>query len=1652
MSQAVERSLEQSRAVLLHSTAELAEHRTGAGGLDLEQFLRRYYRHVATEDLLARAPEDLLGAALSHQEIARTRPVGTANVRVFTPTVEDQGWSCGHSVVEIVTDDMPFLVDSVTAELSRRERAVHLVIHPQLVVSRDAAGQLREILGVDAVSDIDEAPPEFGTVVESWMHVEIDRMSDEPARAELAEALVGVLSDVRDAVQDWPKMRVQCDRTAADLAAHPPKGLDAETVALGRRLLEWLAEDHFTFLGYREYVLDVRGGEDVLIAVPGSGLGLLRYDQRRSASFGRLSPAARAKAREPELLIITKANSRATVHRNAYLDYVGVKTFGDDGAVIGERRFLGLFTSSAYTESVLRVPVIAEKVAEVLMRSGFTPDSHSGKDLLEVLETYPRDELFQTSVDELYTIATTVLHLQERRKARLFLRKDVYGRFMSCLVYIPRDRYTTAVRLKMEAILRAAFQADAGDASVDYTTRVSESVLARLHFVIRLAPGQEIRDVDEAALQQRLVDATRTWEEDLAEVARAEHGEEAAARLMGLYGRAFPEAYKEDFSPRVGVVDLRHVEQLGAPDSVRFNLYHEPGGSGRERRFKLYRREPMSLTAVLPLFTDLGVEVVDERPYEITRSDGVKVFVYDFGLVAPQQDGGAWGWGSGRAGSRAGDTVRERFQDAFAAVWDGRAESDGFNALVLAAGLTWRQVVILRTAAKYLRQTGSTFSQEYLEAALQANQGLAAQLVALFETRFDPAHPRSADRDAAQAELVQQITDGLDDVASLDHDRIIRALLGVIRAGLRTNFYQRPKAAASNGAPAAYLPYVSLKLDPSRVPDLPAPRPMFEIWVYGPRVEGVHLRFGRVARGGLRWSDRREDFRTEILGLVKAQMVKNAVIVPTGSKGGFYAKALPDPAVDRDAWLAEGVSAYTMFISGMLDITDNRIGGTVQPPADVVRHDGDDPYLVVAADKGTATFSDIANRVAQSYGFWLDDGFASGGSAGYDHKAMGITARGAWESVKRHFRELGLDTQTEDFTAVGIGDMSGDVFGNGMLLSEHILLLAAFDHRHIFLDPTPDAASSYAERRRLFELPRSSWADYDSSLISAGGGVFSRSAKSVPVSAAAAAALGLPGEASITPAELMKAILVAPVDLLWNGGIGTYVKAAAETHAEIGDRANDAIRVDGGRLRCKVIGEGGNLGCSQLGRIEASFAGVRVNTDAIDNSAGVDTSDHEVNIKILLSAMVRDGDLTLKQRNTLLVSMTEEVATQVLRDNYEQNVLLGNARAQENVMLPVHRRLMHWLEERGDLDRALEFLPSDGELDRRFEAGTGLKSPEFSVLVAYTKLALKHDLLPTDVPDEPWFQQTLRAYFPAPIREQYADQLASHPLRREIVTNAIVNSMVNRGGITFAFRSTEETGASVAQIARAFVVCREVFDLGSFVAAVEELDNVVSTATQTALYLEFRRLLDRSVRWFLQSRPATLDVAAEVSRFSAVVAQFGPKMPKLLQGSERERLERRATELERLGAPPAVAHRAASLLDQFSLLDVVETCADTGRSAAEVAPVYYAVSERFGIDGMLTRVTRLPRDDRWDALARGALRDDLYAVLESLTRSVLDASSAEDTPEQRIEQWAAANAESLTRARAALAGIERLEHPGISALSVALRTLRGVIKTGAATT
>ncbi|MFI8438726.1 NAD-glutamate dehydrogenase [Streptomyces sp. NPDC079020] len=1617
----------------------------------LLSYLQRYYLHTAPEDISGRDPVDVFGAASSHYRLAENRPQGTANVRVHTPTVEENGWTSSHSVVEVVTDDMPFLVDSVTNELSRQGRGIHVVIHPQVIVRRDLTGKLIEVLtegrGVatnpqgrknakGAKDDKAELPHD--ALVESWIHVEIDRETDRADLKQITADLLRVLSDVRETVEDWEKMRDAALRIADDLPGEPLDDLADEEVDEARELLRWLAADHFTFLGYREYELR---DSDSLAAVPGTGLGILRSDPQHtedeahpvSPSFDRLPADARAKAREHKLLVLTKANSRATVHRPSYLDYVGVKKFDAEGNVIGERRFLGLFSSAAYTESVRRVPVIRRKVAEVLEGAGFTYNSHDGRDLLQILETYPRDELFQTPVDQLRSVVTSVLYLQERRRLRLYLRQDEYGRYYSAIVYLPRDRYTTAVRLRLIDILKE----ELGGTSVDFTAWNTESILSRLHFVIRVPPGTELphlTDADADRIEGRLVEAARSWADGFQEALNAECGEERAAELLRQYGHSFPEGYKADHSPRAAVADLVHLEALKQDEKdFALSLYEPVGAGPGERRFKIYRTgEQVSLSAVLPALQQLGVEVVDERPYELRCADRTHAWIYDFGLRMPTSTGN---------GGYLADDARDRFQDAFAAVWKGEAENDGFNALVLGAGLNWRQAMVLRAYAKYLRQAGATFSQDYMESTLRTNVHTTRLLVSLFEARMSPERQRAGTE--LTDGLLEELEGALDQVASLDEDRILRSFLTVIKATLRTNFFQK----ADSGRPHAY---VSMKFDPQAIPDLPAPRPAFEIWVYSPRVEGVHLRFGKVARGGLRWSDRREDFRTEILGLVKAQMVKNTVIVPVGAKGGFVAKQLPDPALDRDAWLAEGIASYRTFISALLDITDNMVAGEVVPPVDVVRHDEADTYLVVAADKGTASFSDIANEIAVAYGFWLGDAFASGGSVGYDHKGMGITARGAWESVKRHFRELGHDTQTEDFTVVGVGDMSGDVFGNGMLLSEHIRLVAAFDHRHIFLDPKPDAATSYAERRRLFDLPRSSWADYSTDLLSAGGGVHPRTAKSIPLNAHIREALGIDaGIAKMTPAELMQTILKAPVDLVWNGGIGTYIKASSESNTDVGDKANDPVRVNGEDLRAKVVGEGGNLGATQLGRIEFARTGGRINTDAIDNSAGVDTSDHEVNIKILLNGLVRDGDMTVKQRNKLLSEMTDEVGRLVLRNNYAQNTALANATAQSPSLLHAHQRFMRRLGRDGHLDRALEFLPNDRQIRELLNGGKGLSQPELAVLLAYTKITAADELISTSLPDDPHLQKLLHAYFPEGLHERFPEAVDGHALRREIITTVLVNDTVNTGGSTFLHRLREETGASIEEIVRAQAAAREIFGLAQVWDAVEALDNQVAADVQTRIRLHSRRLVERGSRWLLGNRPQPVQIAETISFFGDGVEQVWNELPKLLMGADLDWYRSILDELTSVGVPDELATRVAGFSSAFPALDIVAIAERTGKAPLAVAEVYYDLADRLRITQLMDRIIELPRADRWQSMARASIREDLYAAHAALTADVLGVGNGTSTPEERFRAWEEKNAAILTRSRATLEEIQSSDAFDLANLSVAMRTMRTLLRTHA---
>lgn len=1604
---------------------------------DLRVLLRAFWRDLSTETLSELRPEDVLGAAVSHRGLGAVRRPGQTLVRVFTPTVEANGWGTRNTVVQVINDDMPFLIDSVSAALAAAGATIRFLTHPQLDVVRDDEGRLVRLDPVgasDGSGDGDVETPSDGVRCrESWMHIEVMRATDRAAVERMEQEVRSALDDVCIIFQDWGPMTKQAIRAAIELDPYvAAKDTEAEQA---RDLLDYLADDNFLFLGYLRY--QVEDGERS--PVPGSGLGLLRDQDGRSALPMDL-PSAR-EAWKRSLFLVTKANQRTTVHRRVFPEHIVVKIRDEEGREVGHHCFIGLFTSSAYNDSVTKVPYLRDKARIVLEMAGFARDSHTGKALLSALETYPRDEMFRQPAAELARTTLAIVQLHEQTRTRLFLNKDPFGRFMSCLVYLPRDRYNTLARTNIADLLKETFNGE----TLEYTTRASEEALATLHFVIHVAPGTVLPDVDPDEVERQIVESTRDWDADLAAATVEEFGEGLGDRQAKDFRGGFPIAYKEVFPPRVAAADLRELEDI-APGELRLNLYSTPTSPPDERRLKLYSSGRLSLSDLLPVFTHLGTEVMSERPYLLERADGELFHIYDFAL----RPRGHAGWGAGD------EDTRERFQEAFAAAWEGRTEPDELEGLVLGAGLTSRRIVILRTITAYLRQVGVAYSQAYLRATLLAHPRIAALLVQLFEVRHHPdlfaGTQVDEERRRAEGDVVAELERLVGEVPSLEEDRILRRYIGVTLGSLRTSFYQYDRRSPDD--PESVQPTVALKLDPRTIPGVPEPHPAYEIWVYGPRVEGVHLRFGKVARGGLRWSDRREDFRTEILGLVKAQVVKNAVIVPTGAKGGFYPKMLPDPEVDREAWAAEGREAYSTFVASLLDVTDNLVDGQVVAPPRVVRHDEDDTYLVVAADKGTARFSDLANEIARSYGFWLDDAFASGGSAGYDHKAMGITARGAWESVKRHFREVDHDVQCEDFTVVGVGDMSGDVFGNGMLLSEHIRLVAAFDHRDIFIDPDPDAARSFAERKRLFEQPRSSWQDYDQELLSEGGGVFSRTLKKIKLTDRIRSVLGIDPEVEdLTPHELVRAILTAPADLLWCGGIGTYVKSSRETNADIGDRTNDPVRVDGADLRVRVVGEGANLGFSQLGRIEAAHRGVAINTDAIDNSAGVDASDHEVNLKIPLSGLVRSGDMTTKQRDELLEQMTDDVARLVLEDNYQQNQVLGHSRVREGQRTGAYVRLMDWLEERGLLDRDLEFLPTAAKMKERERVGENLTSPERAVLVAYVKLALKEDIATSSLPGEQWLGRELRQYFPQRIREEFPQLADSHPLRRDIITNELANSVVNLGGMTFALRAHEETGATMADITRAMVVSREVFDIPRYMRRIKELDNRVATDTQARMHRESRRLLDRATRWFLLERPSGSEIGAEIDRYRPGVAAFEGRMEELLHGEERERFRADVAALVELDVPEDLARWSAGLLSLFAMLDATDLALDAGEDLSEVAALYFSVSEHFTIDQLLDGISTLPRDDLWDSMARSAVRADVYAVAKALAWSVLsttDAVDGEDADGARLRHWLRANAAASDRAHVSIAQLHQLDRVGLAPVSVVLRHLRAVARSGAA--
>jgi glutamate dehydrogenase len=1572
---------------------------------DLNGFADQLFGLAVPEDLERYTADELAGIAEQSWSFLAERTAGVPKMR-FEPSAIKRGVS----VLEILNDDMPFLVDSIIAELNQRSLDIRLFVHPVFAIERDLAGKLVNFRGARTV----------GSHRESLIHLHVEGLDDAGQRAEILQTLEGILADVRVSVDDWQPMLARVRAVVTELRSNPPP-LPVEEIAEAIQFLEWMAEENFTLLGVRDYAFTAH--EESLDPVFDTGLGILRSrDMRLLRRWNeplKVTPEIRDFLREPRLLVVTKATSRSRVHRRVYLDYIGVKRFDNNGKLVGEHRFCGLFTSAAYTRPARSIPYLRRKLDGVIRRAGFEPSSHSGKALVNVLETYPRDDLFQIEEDTLYQFALIILQLDERPGVRVLPRHDRFDRFVSVLVYVPRDRYDSQIRARIGDYLATAFN---GQVSAFYPF-FPEGPLVRVHYTIGRSAG-EAPNPDRAQLDRAVEAIVRNWTDGLQGALASSFDPARARGLFKRYRDAFPIDYREVYSPAIAVGDTGVLETLTAERPLGVDFYRAGGTAPDRAGLKVFSQgRAISLSERVPVLENMGFRVVDERTYHIRREDAPEVWFHDMELESA----------SGQPIDLS--TLKQRLEACFLVVMGKKAESDGYNALVLATGLGWRDVALIRTLSRFLRQIRVAYSQDYMWTTLRKYPGIAAELVNLFATRFDPHLSVTPDERAArEVAVVAEIEAALQAVESLDEDRILRHFVNAITAAIRTNFYQL-------GSDGGVKDLIAIKFASRKVDAMPLPRPLYEVFIYSPRVEAVHLRFGKVARGGIRWSDRPQDFRTEVLGLVKAQNVKNAVIVPVGAKGGFVPKFLPSGG-GREAIQAEGVATYKMFISTLLDITDNIGPGTqgVIPPPDLVRHEGDDPYLVVAADKGTATFSDIANDLAIAHDFWLGDAFASGGSAGYDHKKIGITARGAWESVKRHFREMDVDIGSVPFTVVGIGDMSGDVFGNGLLREQTTKLVAAFDHRDIFIDPNPDPLRSFAERQRMFDLPRSSWQDFDKTIISKGGGVYPRAAKDIKLSPEAQKLFRV--SEHVTPQELIRAILKAPVDLIFFGGIGTYIRAADESDDAVGDRANDAIRIAAKDLRCKVIGEGANLGMTQRGRIEAVLGGVRLNTDAIDNSAGVNTSDMEVNIKIALSIPVRDGRLTTDARNILLHEMTGEVAGLVLRNNYLQPLALSLSERRGLEDFGFLQRLIQTLETRGLLDRTVEFLPDDLQLTERRRRSQPFTRPELAVLLAYAKLTLNDELLESTVPDEPYLARELSRYFPKPIVERYPDALDHHRLRREIIATQLANSMINRGGPSLIVRIADQTGASPAAIASAFAAVRDSYDMTALNTAIDALDNKIPGKLQLDLYAAVQDLLLDRLVWFLRNIDLSKGLAELVAHYRDGIAAVTAALDGALSPDFRTARAARRQELVTAGVPDALAGRLADLRALTAAPDIVLVADRTGQPIGDVEATYFAVGAFFRLDRIAGAAGAIPIADYFDRLALDRARDSIGDAERRLAAAMVGNGAVGAAA---VEAWVALRKSEVERIRMA---IHEIANSGLtlSKLSVAASLLGDLVK------
>jgi glutamate dehydrogenase len=1560
-----------------------------AGG----QLLDHLKAGAPAEDLSPYDSETLAASAELAQSVLARHRTGKSLVSIENDSgIERQGRPM--TVITIVNDNMPFLFNSVMGEISQSVGEPALVLHPVLAVRHTKDGV--ELLGEAAPGKAD-----YGVDRVSLIHVHIQRQTAAECKA-LAERIRGVLKQVHAAVLDWKPMLARLDQAISDFR-YAPVPMEEKDVAEAIAFLEWLRDDNFTFLGIREY--RYRGGEEtgVLERMRKPGLGILQDPDvqvlRRGDQPVTASPEIRAFLHGPDPLIVTKANTKSVVHRRIYLDYIGIKTFDAKGKLLGELRIVGLFTSTAYTRSVLKIPYLRSKVQAVIEASGFDPSDHSGKALINVLESFPRDELFQIEVSSLRRSATAILALGERPRVRALYRIDQFDRFVSVLVYVPRDRYDSEIRQKIGGYLAEAFD---GHLSAYYPA-FPEGTLARVHFIVGRRGGDTPKPGQDE-LEERIRAIIRTWDDAISEaVSDAGADPELAAIAVRM-----PDSYRNSFAPEIALEDAARVARVSSDEPIVIDFYPIPERGGVAAGLKIFHLgEPVALSRRVPLLENMGFRVISERTFEADLEDRDSVFLHDMELESAS--------GTKVDLSDEGALLKEVFLSA----WNGETDGDAYSALVQTAGMDARHIALIRAYGRYLQQAGIPQSQEFIASTLNRYPDITRQLAALFEARFDPARDKGGDADKAE----KAIEAALENVPHIDDDTIIRRYWNLIGSTLRTNFFagfDRERVS------------LALKLDSQAVTGLPQPRPWREIFVYGPEVEGVHLRYGPVARGGLRWSDRAQDYRTEVLGLVKAQQVKNAVIVPVGAKGGFYPKQLPTGGSRQETFEA-GRKAYINFISSLLSVTDNLDGDKVVPPGGVRRRDGDDPYFVVAADKGTATFSDTANAISQAHGFWLDDAFASGGSAGYDHKAMGITARGAWEAVKRHFREMDRNIQKEPFTVAGVGDMSGDVFGNGMLLSPCIRLVAAFDHRDIFIDPDPDPETSFAERKRLFDKGQSSWQDYDRDKLSEGGSVVSRAQKSITLSQAAADAIGLE-KTTASPVEILTAILKAPVDLMWFGGIGTYVRARAESNADVGDKANDPIRITAAQLRAKVIGEGANLGMTQKARIEYGKIGGRCNSDAIDNSAGVNSSDVEVNIKIALASAMRKDGLSREKRDRLLSDMTDEVARLVLRNNYLQSLAISLALDRGTNDLGHQERFMEALEDRGLLDREVEELPSTQEMIDRQKEGQCLTRAELGVLLAYAKIVLFDDLVASDLPDDAVFSPDLDAYFPDRMVKRHGDHIHGHRLRREIIATQLANDAINRGGPSFVSRLQDLTGRSAAETVAAFFTVREGYELRPLYEQIDALDSKIEGQAQIELYQGVGRLVHSQTAWFLKNDMEAPSIEARIEKLRSARKMLEPKLGAMLPDFTQQRLKERAHALFRDGAPEPLAEHIAFLHVSELIPDIVQVSAKSGADLVVSAKAFFEVTQAFRI-GRIADATRLIAvSDYYDGLALTRATDGIGAARRDIAAAALQAYPKAEQP---VAEWLEAGGEAIERTRRRLQTLTETGDITVARLSVA---------------